>query len=93
MPIEFEEYKAGEQMFSPNGRSLGKAPAVKEKRPSSILGFLIALKLAKNEDHAKFILLIVIIIAVGLTMYFGINTYRDFHPDVYVAPIDLNQLK
>lgn len=93
MPIEFEEYKPGEQKFSPTGRPLGIVPTIVEKKPNSILGLMIKIRLAKNEDYAKLYLLIVIIIAFSLTIFFGMKTWQDFHPNIEVAPIDLNQIQ
>jgi len=93
MPIEFEEYKPGEQMFSPTGRPLGRVPeAAPVKNTSPILQFLIKIKIAKNEDYAKLVLLIIIIIAFALAVFYGYQTYQDFHPDINTAPIDLNQI-
>ena len=95
MPIEFEEDKIGRSLrFSPNGRALGKAPAPKPKKEAkSILKLLIKLKIAKNEDYAKLYLLIIIIIASSLTIFFGVKTWQDFNPDINIAPIDLNQIQ
>ena len=95
MPVEFEEYKNDRPMrFSSTGRPLGREPLPQEKKTSnSILGFLIKLKIAKDEDHAKFILLLIIIIAFGLAIYYSIKTYQNFHPEVNTAPIDLNQIE
>ncbi len=94
MPIEFDEYKDNRPIrFSPTGRPLGREPLPPEKKAgNSILGFLIKIKIAKDEDHAKFILLIIIIIAFGLAIYYGIKTYQSFNPTIDTAPIDLDQM-
>jgi hypothetical protein len=93
MPIEFDEYKIGEQRFSPTGRPLGKVVAKpKENTSSPLLSILIKLKLAKDEDHAKFILLIIIIVAFGLAIFFSIKSYQYLTPEINTAPIDLNQI-
>ncbi len=93
MPIEFDEEKNSRPIrFSPTGRPLGREPLPKEKKTNSILDFLIKFKIAKDEDHAKFILLLIIVVAFGLTIYYGVKTYQDFHPQVDTAPIDLNQM-
>ena len=93
MPIEFDEYKNNRPVrFSPTGRPLGREPVPqKNKKPNSILGFLIKIKIAKDEDHAKFILLIIIIIAFGLSIYYSVKTYQNFNPTVDTAPINLDQ--
>jgi hypothetical protein len=95
MPIEFEEYKNDRPMrFSETGRPLGREPLPKtEKTESPILGFLIKMKIVRDEDHAKFILLLIIIIAFGLSVYYSIKTYQNFNPQVNTAPIDLNEIE
>lgn len=93
MPIEFEEHKIGTQRFSPTGRPLGRFTAKPKERPNSpILSVLIKSKLAKDEDHAKFILLIVIIVAFGLAIFYSIKAYQDLTMEINTAPIDLNQI-
>ena len=92
MPIEFEEYKAGKPRYSPNGRYLGKAPAIKDKKEYGfILGLLLKLKLVKDQDHAKFVLLLIIIIFFGLAVFYGVETYNNFNPsNVNTPPINLD---
>ena len=93
MPIEFEEQRPGEQVFSKTGRPLGRVPDARPvKDTSPILHFLIKIKIAKDEDHAKLVLLIIIIIIFALIVFYGYQTYQDFHPDINTAPIDLNQI-
>ncbi len=92
MPIDFNEYKPSTPRFSPNGRYLGKALPRKEKTDyGPIIAFILKFRLAKNEDHAKFILFIIVLIAFGLAIYYGIITYQTSNPDVNTAPIELSQ--
>jgi hypothetical protein len=92
MPIDFDENKPGVPRFSPNGRYLGKTLPVKEKKEyGPIIALILKVKLAKDEDHAKFILFIIVLIAFGLAIHYGILTYKTFHPDVNTAPIELDQ--
>lgn len=94
MPIEFEEYKPGQPKFSPNGRYLGKAPAIKEKKDYGfILGILLKLKITKDEDHAKFVLLLIIIVTFGLAIFYSIKTYQNFNPEVNTAPVSLDEVE
>lgn len=100
MPVEFEDHlnkpvdKPGSPMFSPNGRYLGKAPAIKEKKDYGfIIGLLLKSGITKDEDHAKFILLLILIVAFGLTAFYGTKIYQTLNPsNVNTAPIDLNEI-
>lgn len=95
MPIEFEEEKNNRPLkFSPTGRFLGRESLPKDnKTPNYIIDFLIKIKIAKNEDYAKFILLLIIIVVFSLTIFYSIKTYQNFNPEINTAPIDLNQIE
>jgi hypothetical protein len=101
MSIEFEEHlnkpinKPGAPVFSPNGRYLGKAPAVKEnKEYGFIIGLLLKSRITKDEDHAKFILFLIIIIALGLTAFYGTKIYQALNPNnINTAPIELGLIE
>lgn len=99
MPVEFEEFKINKPQ-SPNtppfipGRSpLSKNESVPEiKSGSPILAFLIKAKLAKNEDYAKLILLIIIIIAFTLAFLYSYKAYNSYSPEVInTAPINFDE--
>ena len=90
MPIEFEEYKASKKAVP-----VGNSPLAKlvEEKPNSIITLLVSWKIAKNEDYAKLILLIVSIAVFSIAIYFGTKTYQAFNPkNLDTAPIDLNQI-
>jgi len=101
MPVEFEEHtnkpniRPGAPMFSPNGRYLGKAPAVKEKKEYGfIIGLLLKSKITKDEDHAKFILLLILIVVFGLTAFYGTKIYQALNPtNINTAPIELGPIE
>ena len=90
MPVEFEEYKPSKKI-----RNTGVSPLahmVEEKNSFSILRLMVSWKIAKNEDYAKLILLIVALIIFAVAMFFIIQSYQNLHPDINTAPIDLNQI-
>jgi len=96
MPIEFEEqnYDRPNKPIDQIGKRLpiNNIPVVK-KNPHPILAILIKLRIAKDEDHAQFILLILTIILFGLAIYYIVQSYQALNPTINTAPIDLNQIQ
>lgn len=94
MPIEFEEFKNDKPIatFGPTGRALDTQTTPIVEKPDSISGVLVRLKIARNEEYAKLILLIIILIAFPVAIFYGLKTYQTFNVEVDTSPVDLNEI-
>lgn len=97
MPVEFQEYTDAILDRAKVKAPVHKEPVTEAKVASKdyhpILKAMVSLRLAKNEDYAQLILLIISIILFGLAIFYGIRAYQDYTASVNVAPIDLDQLE
>lgn len=96
MPVEFNEYTKNRPVkFNPPIELLqgkGILPGEQEYN-NSIPGLLVKLRIVKDKNGAKFIITLIIIIAFGLSIYYGTKTYQNTNITTDTAPVvNLDQL-